>query len=77
MPTPGGTRIENPSLESVNNTRHLCQRLSQHSSLMAKSVTTRVTSGEARDYAWSANFKMVWYVLLRPRRPELDDQLDE
>jgi hypothetical protein len=23
---------------------------------------------------WSANFKMVWYVLLRPRRPELDGQ---
>jgi hypothetical protein len=22
--------------------------------------------------AWSANFKMVWYVLLRPLRPELD-----
>jgi hypothetical protein len=21
--------------------------------------------------AWSANFKIVWYVLLRPRRPEL------
>jgi hypothetical protein len=24
--------------------------------------------------AWSANFKMVWYVLLRPLRPELDGQ---
>jgi hypothetical protein len=24
--------------------------------------------------AWPANFKMVWYVLLRPRRPELDAQ---
>jgi hypothetical protein len=24
-----------------------------------------------------ANFKMVWYVLLRPLRPELDGQLDE
>jgi hypothetical protein len=22
--------------------------------------------------AWSANFKMVWYVLLRPLRPELE-----
>jgi hypothetical protein len=22
--------------------------------------------------AWSANFKMVWYVLLQPLRPELD-----
>jgi hypothetical protein len=22
--------------------------------------------------AWSANFKMVWYILLRPLRPELD-----
>jgi hypothetical protein len=30
MPTPGGTRIENPSLESVN----------KHSSLVAKVVTT-------------------------------------
>jgi hypothetical protein len=27
--------------------------------------------------AWSANFKMVWYVLLRPLRPELDGQLDK
>jgi hypothetical protein len=27
--------------------------------------------------AWSANFKMVWYLLLRPLRPELDGQLDE
>jgi hypothetical protein len=25
--------------------------------------------------AWSANFKMVWYVVLRPLRPELDGQL--
>jgi hypothetical protein len=24
--------------------------------------------------AWPANFKMVWYVLLRPLRPELDGQ---
>jgi hypothetical protein len=24
--------------------------------------------------AWSANFKMVWYVLLRPIRPELNGQ---
>jgi hypothetical protein len=24
--------------------------------------------------AWSANFKMVWYVLLRPLCPELDAQ---
>jgi hypothetical protein len=24
--------------------------------------------------AWSANFKMVWYVLLRPLRPEPDGQ---
>jgi hypothetical protein len=24
--------------------------------------------------AWSANFKMVWYVLLRPLRPKLDGQ---
>jgi hypothetical protein len=24
--------------------------------------------------AWSANLKMVWYVLLRPLRPELDGQ---
>jgi hypothetical protein len=24
--------------------------------------------------AWSANFKIVWYVLLRPLRPELDGQ---
>jgi hypothetical protein len=24
--------------------------------------------------AWSANFKMVWSVLLRPLRPELDGQ---
>jgi hypothetical protein len=24
--------------------------------------------------AWSANFKMVWYVLLRPLRPELNVQ---
>jgi hypothetical protein len=23
---------------------------------------------------WYANFKMVWYVLLRPLRPELDGQ---
>jgi hypothetical protein len=27
--------------------------------------------------AWSANFKMVWYVVLQPLRPELDGQLDE
>jgi hypothetical protein len=25
--------------------------------------------------AWSANFKMVWYVLLQPLRPELDHAL--
>jgi hypothetical protein len=24
--------------------------------------------------AWSANFKMVWYVLLQPLRPELNGQ---
>jgi hypothetical protein len=24
--------------------------------------------------AWTANFKMVWYVLLRPLRAELDGQ---
>jgi hypothetical protein len=24
--------------------------------------------------AWSANLKMVWYVLLRPLRPEIDGQ---
>jgi hypothetical protein len=24
--------------------------------------------------AWLANFKMVWYVLLRPLRPELNGQ---
>jgi hypothetical protein len=24
--------------------------------------------------AWSANFKIVWYVLLRPLRPELNSQ---
>jgi hypothetical protein len=27
--------------------------------------------------AWSANLKMVWYVLLRSLRPELDGLLDE
>jgi hypothetical protein len=27
--------------------------------------------------AWSANFKMVWYVVLRRLRPELDGQLEQ
>jgi hypothetical protein len=28
----------------------------------------------SEEMAWSANFKMVWYVLLRLLRPELDGQ---
>jgi hypothetical protein len=43
MPRLGITKIENLSLEAVNNTRHLWQRLSQHSSLVSKAVTTLVT----------------------------------
>jgi hypothetical protein len=36
---------------------------------------SEVTGGHTLlERAWSANFKMVWYVLLRPLRPELDGQ---
>jgi hypothetical protein len=33
-----------------------------------------VFSTKVVERAWSANFKMVWYVLLRPLIPELDGQ---
>jgi hypothetical protein len=38
------------------------------------SPALEVTGGHTLERAWSANFKMVWYVLLRPLTPELDGQ---
>jgi hypothetical protein len=40
----------------------------------ASEVTGRRTYLTILKRAWSANFKMVWYVLQRPRRPKLDGQ---
>jgi hypothetical protein len=38
-------------------------------------LASEVTGGNTLPLsAWSANFKMVWYVLLRPLRPELNSQ---
>jgi hypothetical protein len=40
----------------------------------ASEVTGSRTYLTILERAWTANFKMVWYVLLRPLRPELDGQ---
>jgi hypothetical protein len=45
------------------------ERQSLSRSYLRKNEHLYINLTDAR--AWSANFKMVWYVLLRPLRPEL------
>jgi hypothetical protein len=49
MPRLGITRIKNCHLRQSTSTRHLWQRLSQHSSLMASPLVTRVVLTASRD----------------------------
>jgi hypothetical protein len=54
--------------------RYIGIRLVLHTKVGVFLVCHRRTCLTILERAWSANFKMVWYVLLQPLRPELDGQ---